>query len=115
MTRREREGVGPFLGAGFGGEAEIDRRRRAPARLGGFDRLHAPLLGPPFGGGQRERRTARKLPFLLLRARQDRMDKPPRPAIDERQGGRYDRMARAFPYPPFGQRDRRSVVSGKRG
>src|SRR3546814_20608373 len=105
MTRREREGVGPFLRAGFGGEAEIDRRRRAPARLGGFDRLHAPLLGPPFGGGQRERRTARKLPFLLLRARQDRMDKPPRPAIAARQGGRSVHLAGAFKNQPLPPRD----------
>src|SRR3546814_21027943 len=88
-----------FLRAGFGGEAEVDRRRRAPARFGGFDRLHVPLLGPPFGGGQRERRAFGKPPFLLLRARQDRVDEPSRPAVDQRQRGRYDRMARAFPPP----------------
>ena len=50
----------------------------------------------PLGGGQGQGRAVGKAPFLLLRARQDRVDEPPRPAIDERQRGRDDRMAGAL-------------------
>jgi hypothetical protein len=96
VARRERGGIGPFVGAGFGGEAEVDRRRRAPALGGGIDDCVPPLLRPARRGGGRESRARGQRPLFLLRARKDRVDEAARPAVDERQRGRNDGVTGGF-------------------